>query len=295
MTLPNLIIGGAPKCGTSSLHAWLADHPDAFGAPEKETHYFVDPDTHMYRSNRHIANGLEGYRSFFPFHARAFQVVFESTPSYLYSNTAVDILPDIGTRPKFVFILREPSSQIYSLYNYFRGNWAFIPAGLPLRSFMHAVRTGEANFGGNELANNAIKFGDYSTFLERWREQVGPDRLCVLLFEDLRHDPLGLMRKVCSFAGLDPDFYEGYAFARMNETYAIRSTLPQRLNIAIRDKLPTGGPRNVLRRAYRFFNTLPASGPTEEDQRLLSTLKAEFRPLNRRLADQFSLDLSEWA
>ena len=122
--LPNFIMAGAPKAGTSSIHTWLADHPDALGSIPKETYYFVDPGTHMYEPARNIANGLDGYRIFFrPPANSAPRVVFESTPSYLYYQTALEYLPDLETRPKFLFIVREPAAQIYSLYSYFKNNW----------------------------------------------------------------------------------------------------------------------------------------------------------------------------
>lgn len=64
--LPNLFICGVPKAGTSSLHRWLSDHPDAFGALDKEARFFMDPGGHIHRPDFNIANGLEGYRSQFP-------------------------------------------------------------------------------------------------------------------------------------------------------------------------------------------------------------------------------------
>lgn len=51
LVLPNLVICGVPKAATSSLFGWIAAHPDALGTREKETYFFVDPGTHMYRAD----------------------------------------------------------------------------------------------------------------------------------------------------------------------------------------------------------------------------------------------------
>jgi hypothetical protein len=48
MALPNLIVAGAPKCVTSSLFQWIADHPEAEGARIKETCYFNDLSSHVF-------------------------------------------------------------------------------------------------------------------------------------------------------------------------------------------------------------------------------------------------------
>ena len=104
--LPNLIIPGAPKAGTSSLQRWLADHPDAFGSVEKETYYFVDPGTHMHRPGAHIANGLEGWRDQFPIPSGVKpKVILESTPGYLYYETALTHIPALESAPKCLCLL----------------------------------------------------------------------------------------------------------------------------------------------------------------------------------------------
>ena len=65
--LPNLVIAGAPKSGTSSVFRWLADHPQVLGSSVKETYYFVDPGSHMCDPGRHfLTGGIGGYRGFFP-------------------------------------------------------------------------------------------------------------------------------------------------------------------------------------------------------------------------------------
>ncbi|MGL6342534.1 MAG: sulfotransferase, partial [Waterburya sp.] len=67
MKLPNLIIAGAPKAGSSSLFHWIAAHPEVYGAPCKETFYFIDRDSSLFRPEANYnLHGLDLYESFFP-------------------------------------------------------------------------------------------------------------------------------------------------------------------------------------------------------------------------------------
>ena len=80
--LPNWIIIGVPKASTSSLFRWLADHPQAAGSTQKETYYFVDPGTHMFRPECNIRDhGIAGYEGHFAQCDAAAKVVVEATPS----------------------------------------------------------------------------------------------------------------------------------------------------------------------------------------------------------------------
>ncbi len=292
--LPNLFIAGVPKAGTSSLHQWLSDHPEVFGAPEKEVRFFVDPGSHIHRPDFNVANGLEGYGAAFPVpEGAAPRIVLDSTPAYVYQRAALEVIPDLPTRPRCIFVLREPAAQIHSLYAYFRNNWDYIPEAMTFEAFLQAVRTGTQDFGGNELAANAIENARYVDHLRRWRARLGDDRMLVLTFDALRRYPRALMRRVARWTGIDPAFYDGYDFASENETYRPRSRRLQRVNMALRDVLPRGGAYRLLRRLYRRLNTVPGSGVP--DAGVMAELAAAFEADNAALAAEFGLDLSGWA
>jgi hypothetical protein len=277
--LPNFIIAGAPKAGTSSVHNWIADHPLSIGSTEKETYFFVDPGTHMYRKHANTAQGLDAYKKYFPVDYSADPtIVFESTPSYLYYDRALNGIAKLPTRPKCLFIVREPAEQIYSLFRYFKNNWNWIPANETFANYITSVRERKANYKGNELAENAIKYACYVDYLIRWRDKLGADRMLLTTFDELKKDEKGLIQRVASWLGLDPLFYETYAFPRDNETYAAKNINLQRVNIAIRSKLPQGRLYKRLRLAYRWFNTRKPFGPSDEEKRCINELKEEFNP-----------------
>lgn len=297
MALPNLIIAGAPKCGTSSLFRWLADHPEAEGASIKETCYFVDPSSHVFDPASNFASGgVRGYERFFPVRNRAARVRLEATPTYIYQESARAALPDIPSAPQFLFVLREPSRQILSTYRYFSNNWTYLKRNVAFADFVEMAERRDEKLARNELLQDALANARYVDWLEKWRARLGPDRMRVALLEDVQADPAGQLAEFARWLGLTPDFYGDYAFPRENETYRVRSQTAQEANVRLRGLLARTPLYRPARALYRRLNTDPAPAPlSEQDTAALAGLRARFEDANARLADMFGLDLSSWA
>jgi hypothetical protein len=267
-----------------------------FGSTIKETCYFVDPGTHMFDAGRnYLRGGIEGYKQYFiPPRDQHPNILLESTPSYLYYKTPLEILPDIESRPKFVFILREPAQQVFSVFNYFRNNWDWIPAEMDFQSFLGEVEQGKARFGGNELAENALAYANYFDYLSHWLDRVGAERLYIGLFEDMLKNPVVFMEALARWLNLDPVFYASYGFPTENKTYSVRSRALQKINIAMRESLPRGLFYSGARSVYRALNTSNADKLASEDAVIIRALRERFCEPNRRLANAFGLNLSAW-
>ena len=293
MPLPNLVIAGVPKGGTSSIFTWLCDHPAVQGSFEKETCFFADPGSHVFRPDCHAGLGLKAYEALFPRPNADTKVICEATPSYIYSATALEALPALPSAPKCLFVLREPASQIRSLFTYFQNNWDYIPREMSFAQYLDAVRTGQERFKGNELAQHALDYADYRPWLERWRAALGPNRMKVITFEQLLADPRATMADIAMWCDIAPGFFDTYGFAAENESYAPKSHALQRLNIMMRGMLPKGRFYDLARSAYRAVNTRKPERPS--DDATFAALRAEFHERNAELARAFDLDLSHWA
>lgn len=295
--LPNVIILGAPKSGTTSTHLWITDHPDVAGPAVKETEYFVDKSSHAYRSESNFMNqGLPGYERFFE-DAEALKpkVVIEAGPDYMYQQIALQELPDLETKPKFLFVLREPAAQIYSLFHYLRNNWQYLPRSMTFSEYIALVREGSPTLAHHELLHNAIDNARYLIHIEKWIERAGEDRVRVYLFDDLVRDSRKYIERLCQDLEIDPAFYENYGFKKGNETYRVRSHALQKLNVKIRSKLPRGKLYDWVRATYRSYNTESGKGEmTAEEAITIENLKQEFAADNNALAERFQLDLSSW-
>lgn len=297
--MPNWIIVGAPKAGTSSLFQWLVDHPQVGGSREKETYYFVDPGTHMYRQDRNFAqHGVKGYEALFSHCDPAARVVLEATPGYMYYETALTELPRLPTRPNFIFLLREPVAQLRSLHRYFQQNWDWVPRSMSFAEFVDAAERGDSNFKGNELAAGALRNACYIDQMRRWRDACGPERLHVLLFESLLEDPRQFMAETAQRLGIDPSFYDSYDYPIENESYVARSATLQSLNIRLRGMIPQGRVYHALRRIYRAANTRKASASAVrvdlQDLAAERMLSQRYMPMLDDLETEFGLDLARW-
>ena len=101
MALPNTIIAGAPKSGSSSLYWWLSSHPEVCASKTKETHYFDDAVYPRFNASaNYIEHGLGRYEQFFEHCTQEAKVIMEATPIYLYQENALQQLSSLEPKPK---------------------------------------------------------------------------------------------------------------------------------------------------------------------------------------------------
>lgn len=196
--LPHFIMVGAPKCGTTSMHAMLASHPDVF-MPENEVFFFdVDdvmahPDFFVHRDGLsfHDYDGqfdeyLAWYRSLFA-PAGPGQTIGEDTTTYLSSRDVPDRIAALLPDARLIAMLRDPVSRAYSQYLH------NVRAGRATLSFERTLRTNPGAL---------LEHGLYAEHLQRYRGFLDAGQMTVVFFEDLIADPMAQLARVCSFLGL---------------------------------------------------------------------------------------------
>lgn len=300
MTLPSIVVAGAPKCGTSSFFAWLTDHPEVCGARVKETFYLMDEDHPLVRPDAsYHRGGLDRYREFFAACAGDGVRAAEATTHYYYQDTALRVLAALTPQPHVVFLLRSPAERIYSSFQYSRNNLSTIRADA---TFAHFLAIGEP--GGDRLLadpgvranlrlwSREVELSRYVVHLRRWAERFPREKLHVYLFEDLRN-PQALMRRAAADLGIDAGFYDGYGFPRRNESYSVRSQVLQRVGRRLGRHFPDAV-RSALRTGYLRALTRPQPPRSAEDVELIASLNADFAPWNEQLQSEFGVDLSPW-
>ena len=207
--MPNFLVIGAQKAGTTALYQHLKQHPDVYMSPIKEPHFLAFENRALdFRGPRdletlgHMVVRDEGaYRELFA-GADGARARGEASAMYLYMEEAVG---GIGRRlpdAKLVAVLRSPADRAYS-------------------SFLHMVRDGREpipDFGRalaaeeERIARNWSpiwhyrRMGFYHEQIQRYREAFGPERLRVYLYEDLESDPENVLRDIHEFIGVDPSF-----------------------------------------------------------------------------------------
>ncbi len=285
MALPNLIIAGVNKAGTTSLFSYLGQHPAVGTSAVKETCYFLPP-----RYGRAI-EPLDVYEAQFA-HCGDRPVRVESTPGYFAGGDPVaraihDTLPhDV----KLVLIFRDPVSRLQSFFQ-FKKSTLELPADMSLAQYVQRCRS----FDPQEIRrqeNNAyfgIAGGEYAAYLPTWLDLFGRQRIHVTFFEHLRDRPRDVLRELFTFAGLDAGFADRVDLTIENRTTNFRFAGLQRAALRLNERgerFWRSHPRlkRSLRRAYYALNG--RAFDVEADDATLADLRGYFEPWNARFADQ---------
>jgi hypothetical protein len=198
--LPDALIIGAMKCGTSSLHGYLEQHPGVIAPLRKEVHYFDGAD---------YARGEAWYRAHFG-RAGAAGLNFESSPYYLCHPAVPGRVASLLPEAKLIVLLRDPVKRAYSHY------WHERSKGREKLSFEDAIATepgrvgdaalrlarGEIVRSEAHLRHTYLERGRYAEQLERWLRHFPRERLLCLRFEDFVRDPQRGLDESLRFLGL---------------------------------------------------------------------------------------------
>ena len=269
--LPDYVIVGAPKCGTSSLAKYLGDHPQAYMVPEKELRFF----------DQHFDEGLDWYRSRFA--PADGELVGEATPSYLFEPGAIARMRSIIPRARLIALLREPVERAYSHYQHWhgrlgerRGFRAAVEPELALgRTTTSAGWDPERPEGYHYLARSRYRFQ-----LERLCEHYPREQLHVIFFEDLEARPVEVFQDACRFLGIDPDAVPASVGEVVNP---YRYYYPAWLwGLFVRVRIGRFLPGRAGAWLYRRMVRVAEPYPPLEDE-LRERLRAHFAPDNREL------------
>jgi hypothetical protein len=189
--LPNFLIIGAMRSGTTSLAHYLRSHPDVFVPEAKELHFF----------DRRFDRGLDWYREQFTDAGDA-SAIGEATPNYLYEPDAADRIADVLPEAKLIAILRDPADRAWSHYWHHRARGS---ESLEFEAAIAAEDERRAATPDNPGWYAYVDRGRYLPQLERFTARFDRSSLLVLLFDDLVGQPDTVYRDVCSFLGVGPD------------------------------------------------------------------------------------------
>lgn len=295
-TLPNFVIAGAPRCGTSALFTYLAAHPQVAASSVKEAQYFMDADSALFhRDSNYLAHGVDGYRRYFAEGVRekpGATIVFEATPGYMYQRTAIEALPGLPSRPRLLFQLRKPSAQMYSSYLYSLHQAGNLSRRVSFREF--AFGKGCISSSTNEFHRRALAFAEYATFLAEWQVACGDERIRVSQLEAFQENPRRYMHDLATWLDIDPAFYNDYGFDVVNRNVAVRARGAQTLARNLARPL-SGSGRDVARSLYRHVNTRSLPAPSDDDRAVMAEIDRRMQSANRALADRFHIDVQAWS
>jgi hypothetical protein len=282
--LPNLVIAGVTKAGTTSLFRYLGQHPD-IGVPQaKEIDHYA-PMVHGGQPPP-----IEEYLQHFAAVADA-PWRLEASPRYFIGGPALvrRLRDDLGA-PKVLIALREPVSRMWSSYTYKRSKNR-LPAGTTFADFYaecRRVADARSERDPADAGYRTLSTGMYARFLPDWFDVLGSD-VRVVFFDDLATRPEQTVTELCTWLGVDTAPVAGFDFDVRNATYQPRSaalrTAAQRVNTRLKRLVPEDSPVNqALRRSYRRVNSRPLSEHfTDADRARVAAFYAPTLPPLRAL------------
>jgi len=289
--LPNLIIPGAAKSGTTTIHHYLAQHPRVYLPRVKEPHFFSN--------DRVWERGVASYvRSHFQ-RSAGFAVRADATPHYLFYEKAAQRIAQVlpASHQRFVIVLRDPVARAYSLY------WNMVHEGHEELSFEEALAQEESRPGTRAIEQlggirwQYFESGRYAKQIECWFRYFDRSRFAFVLSEDLQSAPEATMARVFGFVGLPAlDALEPAAknLAALPRSRALQNFLrrPSRARKWLGSLVPEHWKRDftehILRANRRRFDYPPMRIETER------MLRERFAPEVDRLQSLIERDLSAW-
>jgi hypothetical protein len=271
--LPNFIVIGVTKGGTTSLHQYLAPHPEVYLVPGKELHFF----------DREYDRGPDWYRRQFA-GAGDQKIVGEMTPEYLAFPQAAERAAALVPGAKLAVILRHPVDRAYSHY------WMQRSKFTSKESFEVIIRLQMADPEATPPRPHLLylSIGRYIEHLERLTKFYPRESILVLIMDDLKRDPAGVYASLCTFLGIDGRREPQELGAVFNATTDLRSQRLRRLMLR----------KHAWKHMPRLATTIDRLNRTDGYPPLRPELRAEllhwYRPYNAALAGWLGRDLSAW-
>ena len=280
--LPNFLIIGAAKGGTTALYDYLVQHPDVFMCHPKEPHFFAfEGQTVDFRGprddqriNRVAVTEQSRYEALFA-GVGGQRAVGEASVSYLYTDGAAERIRRRLPDAKLICMLRDPVPRAFSSYMYMRTQLRE-----PLDDFTAALDAEPQRIrDGWQHLWHYQQMGFYAGQLRRFLDRFSPEQVKVVIFDDFKADPRGVLAETLQFLQLDSSFQPRFE-PQPNRSGRAKSQL---LQTVLQTRTPM----------HRLANRIV---PKSWKQRLLNS---NLRPVSidppvaRRLAELYRDDVAE--
>lgn len=194
--LPDFLVIGAQKAGTSALHDALRKHP-AICMPQREGPL---KELHFFDRNANFNRGIDHYKRFFE-HCQPGRLVGEVTPNYLFNPESCHRIKWTIPNAKLIACLREPIDRAFSHYK------------------MEVLKDGLGTSFETAIATRSVYLhrGFYASQLRPYFAAFGPDQIHVCFYDDLVEDPKAFYRQLAAFLDVDPTPFTDVSTGRAHE------------------------------------------------------------------------------
>lgn len=272
--LPNFLIIGSQKAGTTSLYHILKQHPQIYMPETKELNFFFKEDAY--------ARGVDAYTAHFA--DAADQLARgEASPGYICHPEAParihELLPDV----KLILTVRNPIKRAISQY---WDNRRHLNEPLTFAQALDAYLSDDYQPGKIGYFSRGV----YMRYIRRYLAYFPREHLLVLPFEEMISSPEDFYRRIFAFLGVDEDFISEDFDEAFNPTRVWKNPFYQILirKPRYQKKIPA-----KLRRLFYWGKTIRFSAPLIDDashQKLVEF----YRPWNDELRQFLGRALADW-
>lgn len=217
--LPNLIIVGTVKGGTTSLFRYLSSHPEICASKRKETCYFLP-----------LRYGGEmepwsSYERLFDHCNDKQRYVMEATPGYFDGGIglAEEIKKQLGDGARVIITLRNPMDRLVSFFRY-KQAVVQLPKEMTISEYVTSCKSMPL-YQRQRQENDAywgVDGGRYMQYLPDWFSTFGRDKIKIVFFDSLANNPKVVMADLCNWLGIDASLYSVGHFPVENKTVPYR-------------------------------------------------------------------------
>jgi hypothetical protein len=296
MTLPNVVVLGVAKAGTTSLYHYLRPHPQVAVASVREPKflfyagYLRNP---VERSLRNVSVRTQAqYEALFSGKDQ-FPVRVDISPVYFaYPDQTILGIKEYVPDAKLIVIYRQPVDRAYSAYV------MHVREGQePIRDFAKAVDAEETVLPRSGARRRNYLGGSwYAARTRKYLEAFPRDQMHFLLYDDFVSDPAGFMRSIYAILGVEPDTLPE-KMIRHNAGVWPKHTAVHRLlawRFALPPRVRALVPADIRRRAFSAVRAASYGPPPPLDPGFKKELTGRFRDDILELQGLIGRDLSQW-
>lgn len=193
--VPEFFIVGAPHAGSTSLYAYLRQHPQIWMSRPKEPNFF--------RSGVRGVGWVGGYLELFAGAGSEHRVIGEASPWYLYDRNAARRILHSTPRARIAIILRDPIGRAVSQFQYrlrHGGKWPADPVSLFREHIRTEARHPQSIKGGR---GHELRAGLYDVQVRRYLDLFPAGHVHITLTEELESDPQRVIGKLFRFLDVE--------------------------------------------------------------------------------------------
>jgi hypothetical protein len=289
--IPNFLIIGAARCGTTSLHYYLKQHPQIYMSPIKEPGFFAFKGEKLYFQGHKglfkwpagIITNLIKYQKLFEGVSNEI-AIGESSTSYIYVPITAKRIKYYIPEIKLIVILRNPVERAFSHFLQFRS------LGIePVSDFTEVLQAEDYRICNNWHPYFHYKHrGFYYKQLKKYYDLFKKNQIRIYLYKDWSKDPINILKDIFEFLGVENNFVPNVS----------KKYNPKKINIFLKSNLITNiikyFPERFRRIVFTLLYKINIGKKPQLLQKVRNQLIEEYRADILKLEKLINQDLSHW-